>query len=68
MDKLTEMLDYYISACHRNPDRTMRKAFFDQAFGAAEMFARLNPQDENAVYDMWLITYRPLFEQYVYGV
>lgn len=68
MDTLTEMLNYYISACERNHDRRMREAFYNQAFGAAELFARLNPQDEHIVYDMWSITYRPRFEQYVYGV
>ena len=68
METLTEMLDYYISACRRNPEPRVREKFFDQAFGATEMYARLNPQDETVVYDMWMTTYRPQFEQIVYGV
>lgn len=68
MDKLIEMLDYYIKACQRNSERRIREKFFDQAFGAAEMYTRLNPQDEIVVYDMWMTTYRPQFEQMVYGV
>ena len=68
MEKLIEMLDYYVRACKNNSDRNIREKFYDQAFGATEMYMRLNGEDEQKVCDMWMATYRPQFIELVYGV
>ena len=68
MEKLTDMLDYYVRACRRNAhDRHLCERFFDQAYGATEMYSLLNPEEENMVADMWVTTYRPQFEAFVFG-
>ena len=68
MDKLIEMLDYYVHACGNSHTKEVRRAFFDQATGAAQMFCLLNIKDEPKVMALWDNTYRPQFEQMVYGV
>ena len=68
MDKLIEMLNYYVNACASAKDRTTRRTFFDQATGAVQMYCLLNIADEPKVLPLWDDTYRPKFEQLVYGV
>ena len=68
MDKLIEMLDYYVSACGNSHTKEMRRTFFDQATGAAQMFCLTNIKDEPKVLALWDNTYRPKFENLVYGI
>lgn len=67
MEKLIEMLNYYLNACASAKDRTTRRTFFDQATGATQMFCFMNIKDEAQVLPMWE-DYRERFEQLVYGV
>lgn len=68
MDKLIEMLDYYVNACASVKDTPTRRTFYDQATGAVQMYCLLNIADEPKVLPLWDGTYRPKFEQMVYGV
>lgn len=68
MEKLIEMLDYYINACTHAKDFTTKRTFFDQATGAVQMFCFMNIADEAKVLPLWDKTYRPRFENLVYGI
>jgi hypothetical protein len=68
MDKLIEMLDYYVSACGNSHTKEMRRTFFDQATGAAQMFCFMDSTNESQVMALWNDTYRPKFENLVYGI
>ena len=67
MDKLIELLDYYVNACTKATDTATRRTFFDQATGAVQMYCYLNLADEAKVLPLWDETYRPKFENLVYG-
>ena len=66
MDKLIEMLNYYVNACANATDYPTRRTFFDQAFGAVQMYCYLNIKDEAKLLPLWDNTYRPKFEAMVY--
>lgn len=68
MNKLIEMLNYYVNACASAKDTPTRRTFYDQATGAVQMYCLLNIADEPKVLPLWDDTYRPKFEQMVYGV
>lgn len=68
MEKLIDMLNYYLNACERSKTATVRRTFFDQATGAAQMFCFMDSTDEPQVMALWNDTYRPKFEQLVYGI
>lgn len=68
MEKLIEMLDYYVNACARAQDFATQRTFYDQATGAMLMYCYLNITDEAKVLPLWDETYRPKFEKIVYGV
>ena len=68
MDKLIEMLEYYMTACITAKDHTTKRTFFDQATGAMQMYCYLNIQQEYQVVGLWDMHYRPEFEKIVYGV
>lgn len=66
MDKLIEMLNYYVNACASAKDTPTRRTFFDQATGAVQMYCLLNTKNEPKVVALWDNTYRPKFEAMVY--
>lgn len=66
MEKLLEMLNYYVNACTNAKDTATRRTFFDQATGAVQMYCYLNIKDEHKVLALWDNTYRPKFEAIVY--
>lgn len=68
MEKLIQMLDYYVRACARAQDFATQRTFYDQATGAMQMYCYLNITDEAKVLPLWDETYRPKFEKIVYGV
>lgn len=68
MEKLIQMLDYYVNACTRAQDFATQRTFYDQATGAMQMYCYLNITDEAQVLPLWDETYRPKFEKIVYGV
>ena len=68
MDKLIELLDYYVNACTNAKDTATRRTFFDQATGAVQMYCYLNLADETKILPLWDDTYRPKFENLVYGI
>jgi hypothetical protein len=68
MEKLTNLLSWYVSACERATEFATRRTFFDQAFGAVQMFNDLFPDQEEEAVALWEGTYRPEFNQLVYGV
>lgn len=47
MDKLIQMLDYFLKACERATDTRTRRTFFDQATGAVQMYCLLNITEEH---------------------
>ena len=67
MEKLIQMLNYYVNACASAKDHSTRRTFFDQATGAVQMYCLLNITDESKILPLWDETYRPRFEQIVYG-
>ena len=67
MDNLITMLDYYLRACKATADRRTREKYFNQAFGVAQYHEFLFSYDEKKVCDLW-DTYKPQFEELVYGV
>ena len=67
MEKLIEMLNYYLNACASAKDYATRRTLFDQATGATQMYCFMNIKDETQVLPMWE-DYRKRFEQIVYGV
>ena len=67
MEKLINMLSWYECACQRATDFASRRTFFDQAFGALQMFNCMVPDLEDEAIAVWEGTYRPLFNQMVYG-
>ena len=62
------MLDYYVRACMATADRRTREKYFDQAYGATQMYCFMNIADEPKVLPLWDETYRPKFENLVYGI
>ena len=68
MDKLIEMMEYYLHACVRTDSLIERRTFFDQATGATQMYCLLNIKDEPKVLALWDNHYRPEFENLVYGI
>ena len=68
MNKLIEMLNYYVNACASAKDTATRRTFFDQATGAVQMYCMMNICDEPKVLPLWDETYRPRFENLVYGI
>ena len=68
MEKLIEMLNYYVNACANAKDTVTKRTFFDQATGAVQMYCYLNITDEAKVLPLWDETYRPRFENLVYGI
>lgn len=69
MDKLIALLETNLSYARKwsasgecNPDK-----MFDQAFGAVEMFCLLFPELEEECADLWNETYRPRFEEIIFG-
>ena len=68
MEKLIELLDYYVNACVNAQTRETKRTFFDQATGATQMFCYLNIKDEAKVLALWDNFYRPKFENLVYGI
>ena len=67
MDKLIEMLDYYVNACTNTIDTATRRTFFDQATGAMQMYCLLNIKSESKVVALWDNVYRPKFEAIVFS-
>jgi hypothetical protein len=68
MEKLIEMLNYYVNACANAKDPATKRTFFDQATGAVQMYCLMNIADEPKVLPLWDETYRPRFENLVYGI
>ena len=68
MEKLIEMLNYYVNACANAKDTATKRTFFDQATGAVQMYCYLNITDEAKVLPLWDETYHPRFEKLVYGI
>ena len=68
MNKLIEMLNYYVNACANAKDTATRRTFFDQATGAVQMYCFMSINDEAKVLPLWDETYRPKFENLVYGI
>ena len=64
---LATCLDYYLRACKGAADRTTRKTFFDQAFGACQYHLMMFHDDQQKVERLWN-DYKPEFEELVYGV
>jgi len=67
MEKLIDMLNYYLNACKNAKTYTLRRTFFDQATGATQMYCFMSVQDEPKVLPLWDETYRPQFEELVYS-
>jgi hypothetical protein len=68
MEKLIEMLNYYVNACASAKDTSTKRTFYDQATGAVQMYCLMNIVDEPKVLPLWDETYRPRFENLVYGI
>lgn len=66
MDKLIEMLNYYVNACANANDAATRRTFFDQATGAVQMYCFLNIKNESKAVTLWDNIYRPKFEAIVF--
>lgn len=67
MEKLIEMLNYYLTACKNAKTYTLRRTFFDQATGATQMYCLLNIEQEHQVVALWDNSYRTQFEELVYS-
>ena len=65
METLKTTLNYYLLACQRATDRTTRKCFYDQAFGACQYHIMMFHNDQEEAEKMWN-SYRPAFEVLVY--
>lgn len=65
LNTLINALDYYLKACKRAEDKTTKRTFFDQAFGAAQYHIFMFPNDQQRVENLWN-GYKPQFEEEVY--
>ena len=67
METLKTTLNYYLKACQRATERTTRKSFYDQAFGACQYHIMMFHNDEGKVEQMWN-DYKEHFEEAVYSI
>ena len=67
MEILKTALNYYLKACQRATDRTTRKCFYDQAFGACQYHIMMFHNDQEQVEQMWN-DYKEHFEEAVYNI
>ena len=65
MEKLIDMLNYYLTACKRATDHQTRRTFFDQATGACQYHLMISHDDQKKVEKMW-DNYKAKFEALVY--
>lgn len=66
MANLIIFLDRYIRYASQfgwDPQRAM-----DQAFGGLQLFIELNPELEVDICELWYNTYKPQFENMLYGI
>lgn len=68
-DKLITYWEYCLNCVNMISDTKIKRAFFDQAFGAL-MFANcyLHAEDEKETNELWENEYRDKFNKAVYGV
>lgn len=67
MNTLIDLLNYYLSLVKHGDDKT-RIVFYNQAFGAVQYHSFLFPSQHCELEKLWNETYKPQFEQLVYGV
>ena len=68
MNTLINQLDRHLSMCKEYADsRSLRRTYFDQAFGMLTMYNALYPNDFSKTEKLWNEIYRPHFEALVYG-
>lgn len=53
-EKLNETMEYYYNACKRTEDSNVRQTFLNQAFGAVEFAAAIDPSNEDFYHDFWM--------------
>ena len=69
MNTLINCLDSHLRDCRMYADSTsLRRTYFDQAFGMLTMYNALYPNDFAKTEKLWNEVYRPQFEEIIYGV
>ena len=68
MITLINQLDRHLSMCKKYADsHSLRRTYFDQAFGMLTMYCALYPNNYQKAEKLWDEVYRPQFEALVYG-
>ena len=68
MITLINQLDRHLSMCKKYADsHSLRRTYFDQAFGMLTMYCALYPNNYQKAEQLWDEVYRPQFEALVYG-
>ncbi len=67
MNTLIQFIESCLRDCKATADRTSRKNAYDRAFGATQYHIMLNLTEFAEVETLWNETYRPQFEELVYG-
>lgn len=67
MNTLIQFIESCVHNCEITSDRISRKNAYDRAFGAVQYHIMLNPTEFAEVEALWCETYRPQFEELVWG-
>jgi hypothetical protein len=68
MEKLIEFIELCLRSVKTTSDRTTRLKYYNQAFGAVQYHDFLHLTEYEELETLWNETYRPQFEELVYGV
>ena len=68
MNTLIQFIETCLRDCKATTDHTSRKNAFDRAFGAIQYHIMLDLTDFQQVETLWNETYRPQFEELVWGL
>lgn len=68
MITLINMLDRHLSNCRKHADsQSLRRTYFDQAFGMVLMYCALFPNNCQKAEQLWDDVYRSQFEEILWG-
>lgn len=68
MQTLINYLDRHLAMCKKYADsQSLKRTYFDQAFGMLVMYCGLYPNCEDKAEKLWDEVYRPQFETIMWG-
>lgn len=68
MNTLILMLDRHLDYCKKFAmSQSLKRTYFDQAFGMLTMYCALYPNDYSKAEKLWEEVYRPQFEKILWG-